>query len=68
MSLGWSDTEGVAQALQTAHPDVDPITVRFIDLDTWSRRLAGFASDAPPPEPRQLEAIQALWYESIGRG
>ena len=30
--LDWTDVRGVAIALLEAHPDVDPITVRFTDL------------------------------------
>ena len=67
MSLTWCDAEAVATALRAAHPAVDPITVRFIDLERWPRRIAAFAAVAPDPEPEQLEDIQAEWYKLSGR-
>src|SRR2546427_194425 len=35
MALTWEDAEDIAAELVEAHPDVDPLTVRFTDLRKW---------------------------------
>ena len=32
MRLTWDDAEDIAEALVDAHPDVDPLAVRFTEL------------------------------------
>ena len=41
--MTWKDAEDIALALMEAHPDVDPLTVRFTDLHQWVVALPGFA-------------------------
>ena len=43
--MDWRDAEDIAIALVEAHPDVDPLTVRFTDLHRWVVALPGFADD-----------------------
>ena len=43
--MHWTDTREIAIALAEAHPDVDPLTVRFTDLHQWVCALPGFADD-----------------------
>jgi len=59
----WSDAEDVALALMEAHPDVDPITVRFTDLHQWVVALPGFRDDPKSSNEGILEAIQMKWLE-----
>ena len=40
--MTWKDAEDIALALMEAHPDVDPLTVRFTDLHKWVVALPGF--------------------------
>ena len=63
MSLGWHDAEDIAIALVEAHPDVDPLTVRFTDLHRWVTELSGFAGDPKASNEGLLEAIQMKWVE-----
>ena len=59
----WQDSEDIALALMEAHPDVDPLTVRFTDLRTWVLELPGFTGDAAKSNESKLEAIQMAWHE-----
>jgi FeS assembly protein IscX len=59
----WEDSEDIALALLEAHPDVDPLTVRFTDLRTWVLALPDFAGDPAKSNEGKLEAIQMAWHE-----
>ena len=61
--MNWQDAEDIALALMDAHPDVDPLTVRFTDLHRWVVALPGFAGDAKASSEGLLEAIQMKWHE-----
>jgi FeS assembly protein IscX len=63
MPLTWDDVEDIADALIEAHPDVDPLTVRFTDLHTWITSLPGFADDPKASTEGKLERIQMAWVE-----
>ena len=52
-----------ALALMEAHPDVDPLTVRFTDLHKWVTALPGFQDDPGKSNESKLEAIQMAWHE-----
>jgi FeS assembly protein IscX len=63
MSLKWTDVLDIAIELDDAHPDVDPMSVNFVDLMNWVARLPDF-DDAPEHcGEKILEAIQAAWIE-----
>ena len=62
-SLDWDDAESLGLELYEAHPDVDPLTVRFTDLRDWIRALADFDGDPAASNEAKLEAIQMAWYE-----
>ncbi len=61
--MRWSDAEDVALALMEAHPDVDPLSVRFTDLHKWVVALPGFRDDPKASNEGILEAIQMKWLE-----
>ena len=61
--MNWQDAEDIALALMEAHPDVDPLSVRFTDLHKWVMALDGFTDDARNSNEKKLEAIQMAWYE-----
>jgi FeS assembly protein IscX len=63
LDLTWTSTEDIAIGLMQAHPDVDPLTVRFTDLHRWVMELKGFTGDAKDSNEKKLEAIQMAWYE-----
>ena len=62
-TLSWDDFEDIADALLEAHPDVDPLSVRFTDLHRWVTELPGFGDDPQKSTEGKLERIQMLWVE-----
>jgi len=63
MTLKWTDTNDIAIELFEAHPDVDPLAIRFTDLHQWVMELADFDDDPNRSGEKILEAIQAAWIE-----
>jgi FeS assembly protein IscX len=63
MKLTWDDVEDIAELLVEAHPDVDPLGVRFTDLHQWVCELPGFADDPKASTEGKLERIQMAWVE-----
>lgn len=63
MGLKWTDVNDIAIELCDAHPDIDPITIRFTDLHRWVMELEAFDDDPNRSGERILEAIQAAWIE-----
>jgi len=61
----WDDSEDIALALMDAHPDVDPLTVRFTDLHKWVAALPDFKDDPAKSTEGKLEAIQMAWHEEF---
>jgi len=61
--MTWDDPEDIAEALAAAHPDVDPLGVRFTDLHRWVCELPGFADDPQASSEGKLERIQMAWVE-----
>jgi FeS assembly protein IscX len=63
MKLTWDDFEDIAEQLAEAHPDVDPLGVRFTDLHRWICALPGFGDDPAASSEGKLERIQMAWVE-----
>ncbi len=62
--MNWTQVEDIAIALDEAHPDVDPATVRFDRLRAMVEALEDFEADPDKRVNEQiLEAIQAAWLE-----
>lgn len=61
--MKWTDTIRIAEELCDKFPDVDPMTVRFVDLHNWVVELDGFDDDHSRGGERVLEAIQMAWIE-----
>ena len=61
--MKWSDVTAIAEALFEKYPDVDPATVRFVELHNWVVGLDGFNDDRTRGGERVLEAIQAAWID-----
>lgn len=68
MKLSWNDTEDIAILLLEAHPEVDPLSVRFTDLHRWVTELKDFADDPKASNEGKLEAIQLAWLEEFRDG
>jgi FeS assembly protein IscX len=63
MGLKWIDTLEIVIALDEAHPDVDPMSLNFVDLRNWVLALEEFDDDPEHSGEKILEAIQATWIE-----
>lgn len=63
MKLKWTDSEDLGIELADAHPEVDPLTVRFTDLHKWVVELPEFGDDPKASNEPKLEAIQMAWLE-----
>ncbi len=63
MKLDWTDTRDIAIALCEAHPDVQPLELRFTDLHRMICELPGFVGDPSASNEKLLEAIQMAWLD-----
>lgn len=63
MSLKWIDVLDIAIELDETHPDVDPLTINFVDLRNWVIALPDFDDDPEHSGEKVLEAIQLAWIE-----
>ncbi|MBI3283615.1 MAG: Fe-S cluster assembly protein IscX [Burkholderiales bacterium] len=61
--MKWTDTARIAEALCDKFPDIDPLTVRFVDLHNWVLELEGFDDDHQRGGEKILEAIQMAWID-----
>ncbi|WP_293762840.1 Fe-S cluster assembly protein IscX [uncultured Aquitalea sp.] len=61
--MKWTDVNDIAIELADTYPDVDPTTVRFVDLHNWVVSLPGFDDDHSRGGERVLEAIQQAWID-----
>jgi FeS assembly protein IscX len=63
MGLKWTDITEIAIELDEAYPEVDPISVNFVDLMRWVMQLPDFDDVEAHCGEKVLEAIQAAWIE-----
>jgi FeS assembly protein IscX len=68
VGLSWDDAEDIGIALYDAHPEVDPLKVRFTDLHRWVTELEEFEDDPKGSNEGKLEAIQMAWYQEWQEG
>lgn len=63
--MKWTDVRLIAIELAEAHPEVDPLTVRFTDLHNWVLELKDFNDDPKHSGEKILEAIQMAWIDEV---
>ncbi|WP_441351524.1 Fe-S cluster assembly protein IscX [Thiolapillus sp.] len=61
--MRWTDVLDIAIELDETHPEVDPLTVNFVDLRNWVIALDDFDDDPGKSGEKVLEAIQMHWIE-----
>lgn len=61
--MKWIDSLDIAIELYEKHPDVDPKTVNFVELQNMVMGLEDFDDDPKRCGERILEAIQMAWIE-----
>lgn len=65
MGLKWTDSLDIAIELAETHPEVDPKTVRFMELRDWVLALPDFDDDPKHVGEKILEAIQLAWMDEV---
>ncbi len=63
--MKWTDINELAIELSEAHPQVDPLTINFVDLMNWVMALPGFDDTSKHCGEKILEAIQQAWIDEI---
>ena len=63
--MQWTDVIDIAIELSETHPNVDPLTLNFVDLRNWVLALPDFDDDPNRSGEKILEAIQAAWIEEL---
>ena len=61
--ISWTDSLEIAISLEEAHPDIDPITINFVDLRQLVMALEDFDEDNTHCGEKVLEAIQMYWID-----
>jgi FeS assembly protein IscX len=61
--MKWTDIQQIAEALADQHPDVDPTTIRFVDLHNYVVALDDFDDVHNRGGEKVLEAIQQAWID-----
>jgi FeS assembly protein IscX len=63
--MKWTDTIDIAIELIESHPQVDPLSINFVDLRNWVLALPEFDDDPSHSGEKILEAIQMAWIEEM---
>ena len=61
--ISWIDSLEIAISLEDAHPDVDPITINFVELRELVIALEDFKEGDTQCGEKILEAIQMCWID-----
>ena len=61
--ISWTDSLEIAISLEEAHPDIDPITINFVDLREFVMALEDFNESDTHCGEKVLEAIQMCWID-----
>ncbi len=63
MSYKWVDVLDIAIELDEKFPEVDPLTLNFLELKNMILGLDDFDDDPEHSGEKVLEAIQGAWIE-----
>ena len=61
--ISWTDSLEIAISLEDTHPDIDPITINFVELRELVIALEGFQEGDTQCGEKILEAIQMCWID-----
>ena len=61
--ISWTDSLEIAISLEEAHPDIDPITINFVNLRELVMALEDFNEGDTQCGEKILEAIQMCWID-----
>jgi len=63
--LTWDDPDEIGVLLSAAHPEVDPLSVPFTDLQKYVTALPEFNGDPKGVNEGKLQAIQLAWHAEV---
>lgn len=63
MSLKWVDVQEIAIQLADTYPELNPLTINFVELRQKVMQLPDFNDDPNRCGEKVLEAIQGAWIE-----
>jgi FeS assembly protein IscX len=63
--LTWDNAEDIGIELSEAHPEIDPLSLRFTDLHRYVTALPNFKDDPMNSNEGKLEAIQMAWHAEV---
>ena len=61
--ISWTDSLEIAISLEDVHPEVDPITINFVELRGLVIALEDFKEGDTQCGEKVLEAIQMCWID-----
>ena len=61
--ITWTDSLEIAISLEDSHPDIDPITINFVELRELVMALEDFYEGDTQCGEKILEAIQMCWID-----
>ena len=61
--ISWTDSLEIAISLEESHPDIDPITINFVELRELVMALEDFNEGNTNCGEKVLEAIQMCWID-----
>ena len=61
--ISWTDSLEIAISLEDTHPNIDPITINFVELRELVIALEGFQEGDTQCGEKILEAIQMCWID-----
>ena len=61
--ISWTDSLEIAISLEEAHPDIDPLTINFVELRELVMALEDFNEGNTNCGEKVLEAIQMCWID-----
>ena len=61
--INWTDSLEIAISLEDVHPEVDPITINFVELRELVIALEDFKEGDTQCGEKILEAIQMCWID-----
>ena len=59
--ISWTDSLEIAISLEDAHPEIDPLTINFVELRELVIALEDFKEGDIQCGEKILEAIQMYW-------
>ena len=61
--ISWTDSLEIAISLEETHPDIDPISINFVELRELVMALEDFNEGNTNCGEKVLEAIQMCWID-----